>query len=176
MQSGSLQNPHVSLVPVCTSSCTSFLRRRRIPRNLRIVRLSIFNKLLIALDLRMDSRVRVLPEEPFFQEWSPPANFPECPRNVRILWLGHKEARARRSFFFRQGRHPRAMRTQVRYMEELSTATTDRLIPCTTHLSKSRQISVGGVGVFPDCLSSRGGKYAGCRKSVLGWEKLARRR
>jgi len=36
-------------------------------RNLRIVRLSIFNKLLKAQDLRIGVFVRVLPEEPFFQ-------------------------------------------------------------------------------------------------------------
>jgi hypothetical protein len=60
-----LQNAHA--VPVCTTFRTTFLRRRRMVRNLRIVRLSIFNKLLKAQDLRNGVFVRVLPEEPNFQ-------------------------------------------------------------------------------------------------------------
>src|ERR1035437_1494946 len=43
-----LQNAHA--LPVCTTVRTMLLRRRRMVRNLRIVRLSIFNKLLKAQD------------------------------------------------------------------------------------------------------------------------------
>lgn len=45
-------------------------------RNLRMVRLSIFSKLLIGLDLRIGFRVRVLPGEPFFSSDTCVGRFP----------------------------------------------------------------------------------------------------
>src|SRR5208283_3526140 len=81
------QNAHA--VPVCTTFRTTFLRRRRMVRNLRIVRLSIFNKLLKAQDLRNGVFVRVLPEEPFLFNHFPALRatvgaplYPNCPRSL----------------------------------------------------------------------------------------------
>ncbi len=57
-------------------------------RNLRIVRLSIFSKLLTGLDLRIGFRVRVLPEEPFFP-WSNKGHVRLLNGNRCVLQAGH---------------------------------------------------------------------------------------